>query len=160
MDSFIYSIMIDAVRLLCSSITVDLDFFIFYLILKGDLNPKEAVRALHVQYTRAQSVQSDPHVSSPNAVRSCLTNPPSRKSSKKEWGNQNRARCRKCRSDCFLPGHWNAHWSTSRHDSYTQIQPKKRRKSDICARTFSVLFGKQVSRKKFFSGRKKYICER
>ena len=57
-DLFIYSVMVDAARLLCSSIFVDLDFFIFYLILKGELNPKELVRALHVQYTRVQSKRS------------------------------------------------------------------------------------------------------
>ena len=36
--------------------------------------------------------------------------------------------------------------------SYTQIRPKKRRKKDICARTFSLLFEKVDARKSTFTG--------
>ena len=35
--------------------------------------------------------------------------------------------------------------------SYTQIQSKKSRKSDICARTFSLLFEKVLAKKLTFS---------
>lgn len=60
----------------CSSITLDGYLFNLIFTLNGELDREGVIHPLQIQHTRAQSVQSNPHVPSPNGVRPRLPDPP------------------------------------------------------------------------------------